>query len=252
VSGNQKCSVANGYPVQRCFVITPTTVNNASIKFYYTYAELISTTVQTPSSLHVWHYSSGSWDDRGNSASNATCVLNSLDCFIQANIIAYSPFALENNSPLAVNLSSFSAVQAGDHNTINWETASELKNLGFNLWRGTTASGPTEKLNSLLIPSQAPGGTDGFAYSYDDFNIASNTIYFYWLEDVDLQGVVTRHGPVSTANSGPSAVTLIDFKADQPATNVGVLIALALISLIGVVTVLRLRRKDARRSDTLR
>ena len=62
--------------------------------------------------------------------------------------------------PLAVNLASFTAVKAGDHNTLAWETTSELHNLGFNVWRGTSAIAPTVKLNQYVIPSQAPGGTD--------------------------------------------------------------------------------------------
>ena len=109
-----------------------------------------------------------------------------------------------NGIPTAVNLASFTATPAGDHNVVAWETVSELHNLGFNLWRGTSASAPNVKLNPYVIPSQAPGGTEGFTYRYNDFAITSGATYYYWLEDVDLNGTITRHGPVSTAGDVPT------------------------------------------------
>jgi hypothetical protein len=144
-------------------------------------------------------------------------------------------------TPTAVNLASFAATEAGDHNAIAWETVSELRNLGFNLWRGTSASAPDVKLNSYVIPSQAPGGTNGFVYSYDDFNITVDTTYYYWLEDVDLNGTVTRHGPVSTAvNDTPTAITLSAFAA-QTDRGAWLPIGLALISLAAAIVVWRRR-----------
>ena len=37
VSGNQICSLANGYPVRRCFVIDPATTASADVTFYYSF-----------------------------------------------------------------------------------------------------------------------------------------------------------------------------------------------------------------------
>ena len=101
------------------------------------------------------------------------------------------------------------------------------------------------KLNAYVIPSQAPGGTEGFAYNYDDLNIASETAYYYWLEDVDLSGQVTRHGPVLATPSGnsPTALTLTMLQANSHASSP----ALWLIGLLGATAVLLLvkRRRAA-------
>jgi MYXO-CTERM domain-containing protein len=39
-----------------------------------------------------------------------------------------------------------------------------------------------------LIPSQAP--VPRVCYHYDDFDIENGVTYYYWLEDVDLDGTI--------------------------------------------------------------
>jgi hypothetical protein len=146
------------------------------------------------------------------------------------------PPELVTFTPTAVHLASFTATSSGDHNTLTWVTVSELRNLGFNLWRGASAGAPTDKLNTDVIPSQAPGGTDGFAYTYDDQTIVDGTDYYYWLEDVDLNGAVTRHGPVSASVTGvaPNAVRLTSLTVAAPsATSTWPLWGVGLIMLAG-------------------
>ena len=112
--------------------------------------------------------------------------------------------------PLSVFLDSFTAQWVNNRNTwqvrADWVTTSEINNTGFNIWRGTTPKGPTVKLNKTIIPSCSPGGTQGCSYSFTDVIPLSGgrtrPTYYYWLEDIDLNGTVTRHGPVGTDGSG--------------------------------------------------
>ena len=69
------------------------------------------------------------------------------------------------------------------------------------------------------MPSQGPGSTQGFVYSYQDQAVTAGETYWYWLEDVDLSGVTTLHGPVSVVYTAPTAVTLsgLEAAADRPA-----------------------------------
>ncbi len=135
-----------------------------------------------------------------------------------------------SSSPLAVTLASFDATAQSDHILVTWETTSELNNRGFNLYRSTEALGPVERINDALIPSQAPGGSQGFAYTWQDSAVAANTTYYYWLETVDLQGATQRFGPVSVILASPTAVKVTALNASSSAassTPAGLLVLLA-------------------------
>jgi hypothetical protein len=120
--------------------------------------------------------------------------------------------------PLAVTLASFTAEAGAAHVLLTWETASEIDNRGFNLYRGTSPGGPDRQLNAALIPSQSQGSPAGFVYTWqDEADLAAGQTYWYWLEDVSLNGVATQHGPVSVDYVGPTAVTLASVSA-SPAT----------------------------------
>ena len=141
-------------------------------------------------------------------------------------------------NPLAAVLADFSAAPNGNAIRVTWETVSEVGNIGFNLWRGDSPSAPDTQLNSALIPSQAPGSSQGFIYTFDDANVVSGMTYYYWLETVDTQGGVSRFGPVSAAFTAPTAVRVLDAGAAAslplalPLAGAG-LLALAGLALAG-------------------
>jgi len=112
-------------------------------------------------------------------------------------------------APQAVSLAWFEATAVGNDVRLDWETASEVNNLGFNLWRGTTLDNRVQ-LNGEMIPAQTPGGGQGALYEYMDYGVGVGTFY-YWLEDVDMNGNRTLHEPVSVTVEQPTAVTLTAF-----------------------------------------
>src|SRR5262245_10411652 len=68
----------------------------------------------------------------------------------------------------AIELVSFTVeVQADRTVTLVWETATEVDNAGFNLYRATTEGGPYTKINSALIPAQGDP-VAGASYNYVD------------------------------------------------------------------------------------
>ncbi len=116
---------------------------------------------------------------------------------------------------LAVELNDFRATPQSDSVLLEWETASETNNLGFNLYRSTTPDEVGEKLNGELIPSQAPGSGQGANYEFVDHSGTGGSTYYYHLEDVDLDGTATMHGPANaTYPSQPTAVTLALFNTE--------------------------------------
>jgi hypothetical protein len=124
--------------------------------------------------------------------------------------------AYELQEPSAITLASFDAQAQADHVLVTWETVSELENAGFNLYRTTTANLPAAANLLAFVPSQGPGSTQGFAYSYQDYAVTAGQTYWYWLEDVDLNGATTLHGPVSVVFVAPTAVTLSGLAASSP------------------------------------
>ena len=121
----------------------------------------------------------------------------------------------EQGAPLAVVLASFDATTQPDHILVTWETVSELSNSGFNLYRGESDDWDSATLLSH-VPSQTPGSAQGFAYSFADANVQPEQTVWYWLEDIDLSGTATLHGPVSARMQTPTAVTLTALDAGSP------------------------------------
>ncbi|OQA16682.1 MAG: hypothetical protein BWY63_02669 [Chloroflexi bacterium ADurb.Bin360] len=154
---------------------------------------------------------------RGNSATSERIMI---DDFVMTDY------------PMAVDLAGFSAVWQGDAVAVTWETAQELDNLGFNLYRGESEAGPWVKLNEALIPTQVPGAVSGAVYEWLDAGVTPGTAYFYRLEDVDIYGLSTFHGPVGTEPAGPSAVSVASFGAHGAAW--GLPLMLAAFGLLGV------------------
>jgi hypothetical protein len=121
--------------------------------------------------------------------------------------------------PLAVTLATFGASPSADHVLVSWETANEIDNRGFNLWRGSTPDAPSQQLNANLILSQAPGSAIGASYEYQDFDVAAGQTYYYWLEGVDLSGATQLNGPTSATFQAPTAVSLSQLQASNGSGN---------------------------------
>ncbi len=97
----------------------------------------------------------------------------------------------------AIALASFTATGGDGQVLIEWETASEIDNIGFNLYRSTSEGGTYARINDSLIPSKALGSVIGAYYCYTDSDVINGTTYYYKLEDVDVHGSSEFHGPVS-------------------------------------------------------
>ena len=95
-----------------------------------------------------------------------------------------------------INLSSFIAIPTAGKVILNWSTESEIDNAGFNIYRSTSEDGEYTKINTSLIPVQG-SSTQGASYEFVDTNVQNRKTYYYKLEDIDINGVSTMHGPIS-------------------------------------------------------
>ena len=94
-----------------------------------------------------------------------------------------------------IELIEFVAEADGVDVRLTWSTATERDTAGFRLWRSDSLVGDFERINASIIPSEGDAYS-GAEYAYTDAGLESGETYFYKLEDVDLSGRSTFHGPV--------------------------------------------------------
>ncbi|NIM91998.1 MAG: DUF2341 domain-containing protein [Candidatus Aminicenantes bacterium] len=94
-----------------------------------------------------------------------------------------------------VELSYFRATSHDSAVLLEWATETELDNAGFNLWRSEEKDGQYVRINPYLIPNEGEAGF-GAEYNFTDYDVQNGKIYFYKLEDIDISGRITFHGPV--------------------------------------------------------
>ena len=119
-----------------------------------------------------------------------------------------------HDGSLPVELSSFSAEQDGDQIILQWETASEIENLGFILEKsvGNTQSWNvlTDYKNNDALKGYG-SSTEMHEYQYIDKILQPGLKYSYRLSDVDYQGRITLHDPVTITFSTDNLMLLSDF-----------------------------------------
>jgi hypothetical protein len=103
----------------------------------------------------------------------------------------------------AVTLASFSAERAGAGVRFSWTTATEVSNVGFNIY-GLAASG-WQRLNHDLIPAQGHG-VEPQSYGVT-LDVPSDVTTFV-IEDVDRNGKITRHREVKAVSGGTAPEVL--------------------------------------------
>jgi YVTN family beta-propeller protein len=144
----------------------------------------------TPDGTHVYV---------ANSTSGSVSVIDTGSNTVVDTVVtggAPSRIAITPPPITLVKLSSFTAMPASKQITLQWTTESEIDNAGFNIYRAESEDGESVQINSNLIPA---GGspTEGTEYEFVDRDVKNRNIYYYMLEDIDLNGLSTMHGPVS-------------------------------------------------------
>ena len=130
---------------------------------------------------------------------------------------AIGAVAIKPASPTAVKLASFAAAFHGAGVLLKWKTGYEVNNLGFHVYR--EENGELVRLTPDLISGSAllagSGTSLGAGHSYQWWDITmkglgdgetgrwgDNSPIRYWLEDIDLSGERTWHGPVVPLATG--------------------------------------------------
>lgn len=196
--------------ILRSFAITPTNNSglNATLDFLYDESELNEV---TESSLKLYKNETGTYVLQSSSAVNVS------DNYVrQSSIDSFSTWTA-GGTPTLVVLVSFTAEPCSAPDTcirVAWETAAEIDNAGFYVQRAEAEGGPYERVTGM-IPAEG-GHALGWTYEVEDANVIPLATYFYRLEDVDVRGVCTLHGPASAAAPLPEGA----WRTARPASTV--------------------------------
>ena len=135
--------------------------------------------------LTLFHNEGGEWV-------NATISRDIMHNILRGRVTSFSEFVLATEESTLIELVSFTATATDEGVLLAWETASEIDNAGFNIWRKDGAEGEFVQITDSLIPAQG-SPTLGAAYSYNDYTAEPGTTYRYRLEDIDTKGKSTFH-----------------------------------------------------------
>ncbi|MBN1810856.1 MAG: hypothetical protein JXA14_03375, partial [Anaerolineae bacterium] len=164
-------------------------------------------------------YTGSGWEGARDSFDSTTVT--------RSDITSFSDWGVSDGLPTAVTLASFTATPQEGGILVAWETAIEIDNVGFNLYRTQAPEGAWVRLNDTLIPSQSPGSVFGTTYAWLDENVETGTTYYYKLEDIEVGGKHTFHGPVAAQPTEPAALVLRSFGIPGSP-------AIALLVLLGI------------------
>ncbi|RLD56573.1 MAG: hypothetical protein DRJ01_15065, partial [Bacteroidetes bacterium] len=105
------------------------------------------------------------------------------------NTIGYGTPGADNENPLPVTLSSFTAQYVSGNLTLHWTTQSETNNSGWNIYRSISDNfDEANKINSELIEGFGTT-TIPHNYSYQDLSeYIPGSTYWYWLESKEYDG----------------------------------------------------------------
>jgi photosystem II stability/assembly factor-like uncharacterized protein len=144
----------------------------------------------------IYHYNGSSWSPMTSGTTKGLMSVwgsSGTDVFAVGQdgiILYYGPEAT------LITLSSFTATPSNRSVILKWTTESEIDNAGFNLYRAESEDGDYVKINGSLISAEG-SATQGATYQFIDNAVKNRTTYFYKLEDIDIYGTSTMHGPVS-------------------------------------------------------
>ena len=150
---------------------------------------------------------------------NATVTYNETDTY-PANDPATDSITVL--APTVVKMFKMDASQSKNNTVINWSTSFEQDNLGFYVWR-QDAAGVKTKVSTHVIPGGALANghatTAGRSYHFIDKKVPDAFVQYY-VEDVDLKGVHTMHGPI-TPKLVTTTTTTVETDPDPTLGSVG-------------------------------
>jgi len=165
--------------VKKTWAISESTPGGSNVSITLQWNAADEGTSFSRSTCYVAHYTSGAWQSVAAAAASGTGPYTRQ----LTGVTSFSPFSvIDNSSPLPVRMLSFSGKPGDAGNELEWITASEVNNKGFEIERRDESSG-----DFVFI---------GFVNGHGTTSMVNNYIYndditesaFYRLKQVDFDG----------------------------------------------------------------
>lgn len=102
----------------------------------------------------------------------------------------------DGSGTLPIELSSFTvAMNAYNLVTLQWVTQSETNLSGFRVYRNVVENLNGASMLNLFVPATNTSQTQ--VYMVTDEEVQEDGLYYYWLENLELDGTTQLHGPTS-------------------------------------------------------
>ncbi len=131
----------------------------------------------------------------------------------EINSVPYEGPTIVNNldETLPIELSSFTATLSNVNLvTLQWVTQSETNVSGYRIYRNTEADAASASMLNIFIPGTNTSQMQ--VYVFTDEEVTQDGTYYYWLENLDMDGSSTLHGPISIsvsfANTGSPSIPI--------------------------------------------
>ena len=98
-------------------------------------------------------------------------------------------FDMDSDSSLPVELSFFAATSVQKGTKLQWRTESEINNVGFGIYRSSQENGRYSRIAWVDGQGSTPVAHD---YQFVDKKAREGETYYYFLEDVNLEGNAER------------------------------------------------------------
>jgi len=159
------------------------------LTLYYNLARTYNITVTDQTNLRVAKYSSGTWSAL---LANTTTTPSSRTVAVTAIADGFSSFSFTgNDTPLPVELSSFTSNVNGRDVQLKWTTSIEINNSGFEIERAGVSSQELEYSKIAFVNGVGNSNT-AVNYSFTDRNLNVGK-YNYRLKQIDVNGNFEYH-----------------------------------------------------------
>ena len=172
-------------------------------------------------SLRIAQYNGTDWESIGGSGSalNVGTISSSSMTDFSSGYVTFGD--VNGDNPLPVELVAFEALASFSQITLNWTTASEFNNLGFNIYRVIDGEDTWYKLNSSIIAGRGTA-SDKSDYSLIDNKITAGETYRYKLESVSINGLAVEERIIDVTVPVPNQYVLFNNYPNpfNPTTNI--------------------------------